>query len=164
MVPFVMVAGFSNTGKTMLVERLIRVFRKRDYRVAAVKHAPHGYEPDIRGKDTWRYCQAGAEDVFVVGPASLTRHIFYRQEPPLCDILNCINDLDLIIVEGFKSQPGPKIEVVREGYSVQRLDLGNDLIAVVSDLPLNETVPCFAPDQVERLADFLIGHFSLRTP
>jgi len=160
-VPFVMVVGFSNTGKTMLVERLISALKQRNYRVAAVKHAPHGYELDSRGKDTWRYCQAGAKDIFVVGPTSLTRHTFYQQEPPLCAILDRIEDVDLIIVEGFKSQPGPKIEVVRDGYSERRLDLGSDLIAVVSDSSPGERVPCFAPDEVDKLADFLIEHFSL---
>lgn len=162
MVPVVFVVGYSNTGKTLLVERLIGVLQKRDYRVAVIKHAVHGYELDLQGKDTWRYCQAGADEVVVVGPVSLTRHKFYRQEPPLTEILNSIENVDLIIVEGYKKKAGPKIEVVRSGYTQSRLDLGDDLIAVVSDSPFNERVPCFAPDDVERLADFLTEHFSLR--
>lgn len=163
MVPVVFVVGYSNTGKTLLIERLVGVLKKRSYRIAVIKHAPHGYEPDVQGKDTWRYCRAGADEVVVVGPESLTHHRFYRQEPALPEIINSIgNDLDLVIVEGFKRQAGPKIEVLRKGYTTQRLDLGSDLIAVVSDCPSEEKIPTFTPDEVERLADFLVKRFSLK--
>lgn len=161
MIPAVSIVGFSNTGKTSLVERLIRVFKERGYRVAAVKHAAHGYEIDVPGKDTWQYYQAGAERVVVVGPASLTIHERYQATPPLKEICKRLNDIDLIIVEGFKREPGPKIEVIRKNYSPRRISLGDDLIAVVSDFPHTDVVPCFSKGDAEPLADFLINHFAL---
>jgi molybdopterin-guanine dinucleotide biosynthesis protein B len=166
LVPVVFIVGNSNTGKTLLIERLVGVLKESNYRIAVIKHAPHGYEPDVQGKDTWRYCRAGVDEVVVVGPESLTHHSFYRQEPALPDIIKRIeNDVDLVIVEGFKKQAGPKIEVLRKGYTTQRLNPGSDLIAVVSDCPSEEKeekVPSFTPDEVERLADFLVRRFSLK--
>ncbi|HBG22472.1 MAG TPA: molybdopterin-guanine dinucleotide biosynthesis protein B [Peptococcaceae bacterium] len=159
MIPVIFISGYSNTGKTTLVKNLIQSFKEMGYRVAAVKHAVHGYELDVQGRDTWHYCQAGADQVVVVGPGSLTRHQLYAQEPPFQEVLEMIEDVDLIIVEGFKKEAGPKVEVIRKGK--ERLPLGNDLIAVVSDEPLTQKVPCFANNDVDQLAKFIIDYFSL---
>lgn len=159
MVPVVFIAGYSNTGKTTIMKKLVQVFKEKGYRVAAIKHAPHGYDLDAEGRDTWHYCQAGAEQVVVVGPKSLTSHHLYEQEPSLQEIVNQIEDVDLILIEGFKRESGPKIEVVREGSP--RLSLGTELIAVVSDSPLADEVPCFSTDDMDQLAQFLVKYFSL---
>ncbi|MGB4504501.1 MAG: molybdopterin-guanine dinucleotide biosynthesis protein B [Syntrophaceticus sp.] len=159
MAPAIFIVGYSDTGKTTLVKNLVQVFKKMGYRVAAIKHAAHGYDMDVQGRDTWHYCQAGADKVVVVGPKSLTMHHLYEQEPPLSEVCNMIEGVDLILVEGFKSEPGPKIEIVRE--SKERLSLGDDLIAVVSDVPLTESVPCFATTALHQLAEFLISYFDL---
>lgn len=159
MTPVLFISGYSNTGKTTLVKNLIQSFKEMGYHVAAVKHAAHGYELDVQGSDTWHYCQAGAEKVVIVGPRSLTIHYQYKQEPPFRAVLEMVKDVDLIFVEGFKKEAGPKIEVVRKGK--ERLSLGNDLIAVVSDEPLTENVPCFAVNDVPQLAKFIIDYFSL---
>ena len=159
MAPVIFIAGYSNTGKTTLVRKLLQVFKEMGYRVAAIKHAAHGYELDVQGRDTWHYCQAGADQVVVVGPRSLTMHHLYEQEPPLREVCKMIEGVDIIFVEGFKRETGPKVEVVREGK--ERLSLGKDLIAVVSDIPLSGSVPCFTTNAVPQLAKFLIKHFSL---
>ncbi len=159
--PVVQVVGFSNTGKTMIVEGLIRILKKRGIRVAAIKHAPHGYAVDVPGKDTWRYYGAGAEKVVVVGAESITVHERFRKVPDLNQICRLIQDVDLIIVEGFKHQAGPKIEVLRKGYSPERLTVGDDLIAVVTDSPVEDPVPCFALQEIEPLADFILKRFSV---
>ncbi|MGI5866026.1 MAG: molybdopterin-guanine dinucleotide biosynthesis protein B [Syntrophaceticus schinkii] len=162
MAPVIFIAGYSNTGKTTLVKKLIQSLKEKGYRVAAIKHAAHGYDLDVQGRDTWHYCQAGADQVVVVGPHSLTMHQLHKQEPPLRDIYKMIQDVDLILVEGFKREPGPKVEIVREGKL--RLSLGDELIAVVSDDSLSESVqsvPCFATTAVPQLAEFLIKHLSL---
>jgi len=159
--PVVQVVGFSNTGKTLLVEGLIRILKKRGIRVAAIKHAPHGYAVDVPGKDTRQYYEAGAEKVVVVGPESITVHERFREVPDLSQVCGLIQDVDLIIVEGFKRQAGPKIEVLRKEYSPERLDVGDDLIAVVSDSPVDDPVPCFAPQEIEPLVDFILKRFSV---
>lgn len=155
----VMVVGHSNTGKTRLVVRLINILAARGYRVAAVKHAAHhGYEIDSEGKDSWQFFKAGAAQVVVVGTESLTVHARYDSEPTLAELGNRMN-VDLILAEGFKSQAGPKIEVLRQGFSEGRLPLGDNLVAVVSDIPVAGGVPWFSPDQVELLADFIESRF-----
>jgi molybdopterin-guanine dinucleotide biosynthesis protein len=96
-------------------------------------------------------------EVVVVGPRSLTIHHQYKQEPSFREVLGMVKDVDFIFVEGYKREAGPKIEVVRKGK--ERLSLGNDLIAVVSDEPLTEKVPCFATTDIPQLAKFIIDYF-----
>lgn len=159
--PFVQVVGYSNTGKTTLIKKLISAFKKRGLRVAAVKHAAHGYAIDMPGKDTWHYYEAGADQVMVVGPESLTIHQRFDDTPDLNRICKMLQEVDLILMEGFKNQKGPKIEVIREGYSPERLPLGENLIAVVADTPVEDSVPCFNPQDIEPLAEFILKRLAI---
>lgn len=159
MIPFVFIAGYSNSGKTTVVERLVRVLKSRGYTIAAIKHAAHGYSVDPPGKDSWRVLQAGADRMVLVGPDSYTVHHRCSKPPALQELILEIRDVDLILVEGFKSEPGPKIEIYRKGHSPGRLPPGSQIIAVVSDAPLAEQAPCFSFEQTEELADFIVAGF-----
>lgn len=158
MIPFVSLAGYSNSGKTMVMAGLIRIIKLRGYRVAAVKHAAHGYTMDPAGTDSWHYAEAGADQVVVAGPQSLTIHEFYQKEKSLQEILDIIANVDIILVEGFKKEPGPKIEIYRQDFSLSRINLDENLIAVVSDVPLPDNKPIFSFEELEGLADFIIEY------
>lgn len=153
MIPVVHLVGYSNSGKTTVMSGLIRILKSRGYKVAAVKHAAHGYTPDPPGTDSWNYAQAGADQVAIVGPDSFTIHEFGRIDYPLAMILNRISEVDLILVEGFKNAPGPKIEIYRQGHSEDRMP--RPKLAIVSDVLLEEEVPCFLFGELEKLADFI---------
>ncbi|MEA4926768.1 MAG: molybdopterin-guanine dinucleotide biosynthesis protein B [Syntrophomonadaceae bacterium] len=155
MIPFVSLVGYSNSGKTTVMASLIRIIKQRGYRVAAVKHASHGYTMDPPGLDSWHYTQAGADQVVVAGPESVTMHEFV-QNISLKDILDRIKNVDVILVEGFKNQPGPKIEIFRSGISADRVPENDNLLAVVSDIPVAGDTPVFLFEQLEELADFII--------
>lgn len=161
MIPVISVVGYSNSGKTKVMENLIRIFKSKKYKVAAVKHASHGYTMDLPGTDSWHYSEAGADKVVVVGPASLTIHQFYQGKKSLQDILDRIEDVDIVLVEGFKSEPGPKIEIYRQGFSSQRIDPNSNLVALVSDIALTGDLPLFSFEQIDELADYIIATFNI---
>ncbi len=157
MIPVISVVGFSNSGKTTVMEGLIRIFKSKNYKVGAVKHASHGYAMDVAGTDSWHFANAGADQIAIVGPTSFTIHEYNQNQKSLQDILARIKDVDIILVEGFKSEPGPKIEVYRQDYSSRRIDSGGNLIAVVSDIALTGDLPHFFFEQLEELADYIIA-------
>jgi molybdopterin-guanine dinucleotide biosynthesis protein MobB len=163
-IPVISLVGYSNSGKTTVMESLIRILKRRGYKVAAVKHAAHGYTMDPPGTDSWHYAEAGADKVIVVGPASFTMHEFHQDKKSLQDILERIKDVDIVLVEGFKGEPGPKIEIYRQNYSANRIDLGRNLVAVVSDIDLLGEIPCFSFDHLEELADFIIASLVIKAP
>ena len=124
------VTGQSGSGKTTLIEKLIPEFKKRGYRVGTVKHTHHGVD-DQSGKDSWRHKEAGADTVIVAAPDGLA-----VMKTSGCDSLDklvpFLEDVDLVITEGYKSGNKPKIEVVRAARLVagvvtqleERLDVG----------------------------------------
>lgn len=158
MIPVVSLIGYSNSGKTTVMVGLIRLLKARNFKVAAVKHAAHGYSPDPPGTDSWCYAAAGAEQVIIAGPKSLTLHEFYQEEKSLADIMARIQEVDIVLVEGFKREPGPKIEVYRHEYSPDRITTADHLLAIVSDVPIAGNLPRFSLERLDDLADFIVQH------
>jgi len=156
-----MISGYSNSGKTMVVRNLIARFTAKGVRTAVIKHAHEGYDVDVPGKDSWHFFNEGADEVVVAGQKSYFRHCRVEQEPTLYSMLSLIKDADIIIVEGFKDYPGPKVHVYRDGYSSGRLALTDEVIALVEETSRETEVPCFSFDELDQLADFIITRFSL---
>jgi molybdopterin-guanine dinucleotide biosynthesis protein B len=134
-IPVVSIVGYSGSGKTTLLAKLVRELKQRGYRLAAVKHHHHrGLQFYRAGKDSWHFAQAGADEVVIAGPDRVISLRAFEEEPTLEQITAVIQDVDLILIEGFKQARVPKIEVCR-GQSEPRLISSFDsLVAVVADL------------------------------
>ena len=164
--PVVGVAGWKNSGKTTLVTRLVAELSGRGYRIATVKHAHHEADIDHEGTDSFRHRSAGASEVALVTSVrwALVHELRGEPEPSLADILTRLSAADLVIVEGYKREAIPKIEVRRrEAARSDPLapDDGN-IIAVAGDSP-SETNgrPFFDLNQIAAIADFLVEQFGL---
>ncbi|MHB0856034.1 MAG: molybdopterin-guanine dinucleotide biosynthesis protein B [Anaerolineae bacterium] len=158
-VPIISIVGWHNSGKTTFLERFIVALKRRGLRIATVKHSREGFELDREGTDTWRYARAGSDVVAI----SAGRHMALLQqaetELTLDDVLARMPaDLDLVVVEGYKSLPLPKIEVIGAATPEGRIASPAELLALVSadpDAVEDEGVPTFAPDDAEGVADYL---------
>ena len=108
-------AGWSGSGKTTLVTKVIPVLVGRGLKVATVKHAHHDFDTDQPGKDSWLHRRAGASEVAVVSSRrwAIVHELGDEAEPSLDDVLAKLSPADLVIVEGFKRHPHPKLEVYR---------------------------------------------------
>lgn len=154
MLPIVITfTAFSNTGKTTYLEKLIPCLKAVGLRIAVVKHDGHDFQADVEGKDSWRFAQAGAE---VVAIASQQQFAMFQYRPvALENILSQINDVDLILTEGYKHGPYPKI-------ALYRTDSGNGLsvpeeecLAIVGDYPKEPPCPVFPLENAQPLANYL---------
>jgi len=152
------VVGFSDSGKTELICRLVPVLATQGLRVAVLKHSHH---TDLdRGKDTWRFRQAGAEVVALAAPGLLQVNRKVAGEPPLEEALALLAaEADLILVEGCKSGPLPKVAVLGADAPPEDPDFPH-LIALVSDRPRKSSLPVFRPHQVEELGQWLYDYVS----
>lgn len=155
--PIISVVGWHNVGKTTVIERLVAELKRRGLRVATVKHTRGDFALDQPGSDTYRFAQAGSDIVVIAGQDQIA-FIERRDEMMLDEIVARLpRDLDLVIVEGFKRAAAPKIEVWGPEED-ERIARPEDLLAIVSrrapaDCPAN--TPCFSPDDIIALADFL---------
>ncbi|MBI2853054.1 MAG: molybdopterin-guanine dinucleotide biosynthesis protein B [Chloroflexi bacterium] len=154
MAPIVSFVGHSGSGKTTFIERLIPELRSRGYHVATVKHTHHAITPDHPEKDSWRHLQAGSEAAVFCSPDTLTLTKL-AAEAGLTDIARLLGeDYDIILVEGFKQDDVPKIEVHRRETGPLLTGLTR-LFAIVSDEPLDTKIRQFTFEDVSLLADLL---------
>ncbi|MGQ0455495.1 MAG: molybdopterin-guanine dinucleotide biosynthesis protein B [Hyphomicrobium sp.] len=155
--PLVGVAGWSNSGKTTLIEKLTRHFTSQGLRVATIKHTHHKFDIDKPDSDTSRHRMAGASETAIVSGSrvAVIEEIDARGEPSLEDIAERLKPADLIFVEGYKSAAIPKIEVRRAAVATERLLAAGDplIFAIAADYELDgHGKPVFPLDDVKGLA------------
>lgn len=159
-VPILCFVGRSNSGKTTLIERVIPELVRAGYKVATVKHAGHGFDLDTEGKDSWRHKQAGASAVVIISKSSLAMFADVSDHMNVEDVREHYLDssYDLILAEGWRSEGYPKIVVVRDQIGEVPVSL-DGLLAVVSNKPIDTSVPLLDPDDVPAVAALIIRHF-----
>ncbi|WP_300258746.1 molybdopterin-guanine dinucleotide biosynthesis protein B [Clostridium sp.] len=130
------VASCSNTGKTVLIEGLIKELKNRGYTVATIKHDVHGFDIDKEGKDTWRHRKAGAEVVIISSSKRMALIREVQEEISLEELIKQVEDFDFIIIEGYKKSDYRKLEIYRQGVSRNIITPKEKLIGVASDVSL----------------------------
>ncbi len=164
------VTGWKNTGKTGLMERLVAEIAGRGLEVSTVKHAHHATEIDHPGRDSYRHRQAGAHEVIVASPVrwALMHELRGATEPPLTQLLRHLSPVDLVLIEGYKRAPHPKIEAHRPESRHPLLAPENPTIrAVASTAPRDDaalaglTVPLLHLDDTAAIADFILREVGL---
>lgn len=161
------VTGWKNSGKTTLVEALVRELTVRGWRVASVKHAHHDFDIDKEGTDSFRHRKAGASEVAIVSGRrwALMHELGEEEEPALEEVLSRLSPADLVLVEGYKRGSHRKIEVRRleaKDRSPLTASDGN-IAAIAADHPVSgETVPVFSLDDITGITDFIERETGLR--
>ncbi|MFZ5640164.1 MAG: molybdopterin-guanine dinucleotide biosynthesis protein B [Bacillota bacterium] len=155
MIPVLSVVGYSNSGKTTLVEKLVRELKNRGYRVAVIKHHHGDFEIDKPGKDTWRHAEAGADVVVMAAPRKIAVIEKLTAERALDEVIGAVKNVDLIITEGYKKENKPKIEVFRSAVHRQIITPVSELLAIASDVPLHYGVPCLDIDNPGPIVDLI---------
>lgn len=164
--PIIGVAGWKNSGKTTLAVRLIAEFTRRGLRVTSVKHAHHAFQIDDGDTDSAKHRRAGAARVAIVSATryALVSELREEPEPSFPEVIAALGPCDLVVVEGYKTEPIPKIEARRLGAK-ERSPLSRDdptVIAVAADHAVEgEKVPVFHLDNVATIADFVAAHLTL---
>ena len=159
------IAGYSGSGKTTLLEKLIPQFTARGLTVSVIKHAHHGFDIDRPGKDSYRHRAAGASEVLLScnDRWALMHERRDGSDVTLDDLLARLAPCDLVLVEGFKQEPIPKLEVWRpENGKPPLFPERSDIVAVASNVTLATSLPELALDDVAAIADFVMNTLQLQ--
>jgi molybdopterin-guanine dinucleotide biosynthesis protein B len=157
-VPIIGLAGYSGSGKTTFLEKLIIELKSRGYKIGVIKHTHHTVEFDKPGRDTWRHARAGADFVGLAAPGSFSVFKKTVGDPGPETLISMAGNLDLIIIEGYKTGKWPKIEVFYSLGNAERFTVPEeDLLSVVTDAPPITPVPHFGLDDAAGVADFIEG-------
>ncbi len=164
MPPIISISGKSNAGKTTFLVKLITEMTQNGYRIGSVKHTHHDIDLDRKGKDSWRHKQAGTRATLLITDQQIAM-VKDDLRPDIEKIHAYLPDMDLILAEGFKQQPLPKIEIFRTaGPHDHPLFLNHpDLIALVTDAPFTPSVPVFGLNDIKPVAAFIQERFLKRT-
>jgi molybdopterin-guanine dinucleotide biosynthesis protein B len=156
MPPIISIVGKSDSGKTTLLEALIKVLGQRGHRVAVIKHAADDFEIDTPNKDSWRFSRAGSEVSAISSKDRLAVIRRLKNDPDPQALLSYVGaDCDLVLTEGFKQYPYPKIEVIGGGQGVDLVSPPEQLLAIVTDKPVNVRVPQFNKAEADKIADLI---------
>ncbi len=159
-------AGWSGSGKTTLMVRLLPELVGRGLTVSTIKHAHHNFEIDRPGKDSYEHREAGATEVMITGGKrwALMHEIREKAEPTVADLMSHMTPVDLLMIEGFKNDEHPKLEVYRSDTGkplICRQD--PKIVAVVSDEILGGLdIPQLDLNEVPAIADFIIEYCGLK--
>ena len=155
-------AGWSGSGKTTLVTKVLPRLIARGQRVSTIKHAHHGFDLDQPGKDSFMHRTAGATEVLISSARRFAILHELRDDPEwnLPDLLDKLSPVDLVLVEGFKREAFPKLEIHRLANGKPLLQPDDpQIVAIASDTPLPQAkVPVIDLDDIERIADVLLKH------
>lgn len=163
-IPVVSFVGYSGSGKTTFIEKLIPELKRRNLRIAVIKHDAHEFEIDKEGKDTWKFARAGADLVSISSKTKMALIEKTPKELTLEEIIANVKDADLIIAEGYRAGGAPKIGVYRQASGHELSVPVQDLAALVSDRRITEEIPSFGLEDVSGVADFLETAIIRRVP
>lgn len=152
------ITGWKNAGKTSVMERLVAEFVARGLRVSTLKHAHHTFEIDHEGRDTFRHRAAGAAEVLVSSGTrwALMSELRGDPEPALDALIAKMTAVDLVLIEGWKTSPHPKLEVWRAETGHPLIAPGDETIrAVATDTSLDLNIPVLDLNDTQALADFV---------
>ena len=159
------ISGWKNSGKTTLTSALIRELSARGYRVSSVKHAHHNVDVDQQGTDSYKHRAAGASEVMLATSKrfALMHEIAEEQgEFELGELLEKMSEVDLILVEGFKSSDIPKIQTIRQvSVGNSGKEPINNIVAYATDMRKETELPVLDIDNVSMIADFIIDYMDL---
>lgn len=154
------IATKSGMGKTTLVESLIKIFKSRNHTIGILKYDVKKFEIDKEGKDSYRFSEAGADNVIIASSKKLAMIQSLKGEKTIEEIVNLFGDLDIVLIEGFKNNIYPKIEVHRKDVDSNLLCKNSDfsisnLMAVASDEKLDVNIPILNLNDTVAIADFI---------
>lgn len=155
------IAGWSGSGKTTLIEKLIPQFTKRGLSVSVIKHAHHGFDLDRPGKDSFRHREAGASQVLMLSNDrwALMHELRGASEPTLDEQLRLLAPCDVVLIEGFKAAPVPKVEVHRQSHGKPPLWQENPhVVAVATDDELDCPLPRLPLNDGAAIVDFILEY------
>lgn len=162
MIPVISVVGYSDSGKTTILVKIIEGLKNRGRKVATIKHHRGDFEMDQAGTDTFKHMKAGSETTILSSPSKFALISKVDKEKSLDELIEMITDVDIIITEGYKKEDKPKIEVFRKANNKERImGIEDELIAVISDDELIEDVEKFSFEDVNEIVNFIdVGYIS----
>jgi len=154
------IIGWKNSGKTFFAQQLIDYFAKKNFIVASIKHAHHNFDIDQQGTDSFLHRKAGSQQVIVSSSKRWAKIIELnnKDEKKFNDLLEELESPDIVIIEGFKHEPHPKIEIIKENSNDYLFLKLKNVIGIVSDKKIDCTITQFRKTDIDNIAKHILNN------
>ena len=152
------IVGWKNSGKTYFVSKIIKKLKIKNYRVASIKHAHHEFDIDHKDTDSYIHRKAGSTQVIVSSSKRWVKitELNNLKEQTLNYLLNQLSDTDIVIVEGFKNENHPKIEIIKKCNNDYLFNKISNIQAVISDEKINTDLKQFKKNEIDNIVNFIL--------
>ena len=153
------IVGWKNTGKTFFVSQIIKKLRSKNYRIASIKHAHHEFDIDHQNTDSYIHRKSGSSQVIISSKRRWVKinELENQNEKKLNELISEITETDIVVVEGYKNENHPKIEVIREKKEVYLHQNIENVVAIISDINLNTNLKQFKKNEIDKIVNFIIN-------
>ena len=154
------IVGWKNSGKTFIAQSLISYFTKKNFVVASIKHAHHNFDIDQPGTDSFLHRQAGSQQVIISSSKRCAKivELNNKKEKKLDDLLQELESPDIVIIEGFKYESHPKIEIIKEDSEDYLFLKLKNVIGIVCDKKINSKITQFNKTEIDNIAEHILNN------
>ena len=152
------VVGWKNSGKTYFVSNIIKKLKLKNYRVASIKHAHHEFDIDHKNTDSYIHREAGSSQVIVSSSKRWVKitELNNSKEQTLSDLINQLSDTDIVVVEGFKNEAHPKIEIITNGNNKYLFNQISNIKAIISEVQIDTNLKQFKKNEIDNIVNFIL--------
>ena len=153
------VIGWKNSGKTYYVQEIIKILRKKGYSVASIKHAHHEFDVDKPKTDSFLHRKAGSQQVIISSSKRWVKitELENSTEKNLTDLIQQLSTTDIVIVEGFKNDIHPKIEIIKEKSTNYLFNQISNVVALISDIEVDSNIRKFKKNEIDLIVNFILN-------
>ena len=153
------IVGWKNTGKTFFVSEIIKKLKSKNYRIASIKHAHHEFDIDRPNTDSYIHRKSGSSQVIISSSKRWAKinELESQNEKKLDELISEISETDLILVEGYKNENHPKIEVINEKEKKYLYKNIKNVIGIISDLDLDTDLKQFKKNEIDKIVNFILN-------
>ena len=153
------IVGWKNTGKTFYVSEIIKKLKSKNYRIASIKHAHHEFDIDHQNTDSFIHRKSGSSQV-IISSAKRWAKIYElegQSEKKLDELILELSEVDIVLVEGYKNENHPKIEIIREKENQHLFQNIKNVKAIISDVNLNTDIKQFKKNEIDKIVNFILN-------
>ena len=152
------IVGWKNSGKTFFASQIINKLKTKNYKVASIKHAHHEFDIDHKNTDSYIHREAGSSQVIISSSKRWVKitELNNSKEKSLNELLNELSEVDVVIVEGFKNDIHPKIEIIKKGSNDYLFNKISNIRAVISEEKINTDLKQFKKNQIDNIVNFIL--------
>ena len=154
------IVGLKNSGKTFFISEIIKNLKSKSYRIASIKHAHHGFDIDHQNTDSYIHRISGSSQVIVSSSKRWAKinELENSKEKTLSELISEISETDILIVEGYKFENHPKIEIIKEGTSKHLFQKINNVRAIISDTKVSTDLKQFKKNEIDNIVNFILNN------